>query len=54
MVYKLFALLCFVFHGAAPPYVQVVILNLPHLYLRSTTILLDCVEIIGSDSYAHR
>ena len=37
VVYKLFALLCFVFLGAAPIlYVQVAILNLPHPYVRST------------------
>ena len=30
-LYKLFAFVCFVFHGAAPiPYVQAAILNLPH------------------------
>ena len=38
----LFAFVCLVFHGAVPiPYVQVVILNLSHPYLRSTTVLLD-------------
>ena len=32
-MYKLFALLCFVFLGDAPiPYVQAAILNLPHPY----------------------
>ena len=30
-VYKLFAFVCFVFHGSSPiPYVQVAIMNLPH------------------------
>ena len=42
VVYKLCAFVCFVFHGAAPIlYVWVAILNLPHPYLRSTTVLLD-------------
>ena len=42
VVYKLFALLCFVFQGAAPmPYVQATNFNRPHLDLRSTTVLLD-------------
>ena len=37
-----FVFLCFDFHGAAPIlYVQAAILNLPHPYLRSTTVLLD-------------
>ena len=39
VVFKLCLLLCFVFLGAAPiPYVQKAILNLPHSYLRHTTI----------------
>ena len=42
VVCKLFSLVYFIFQGAAPmPYVQVVILNLPHSCLRSTTMLLD-------------
>ena len=44
-VSKLFAFVCFVFHGAAPiHYVQMVILNLPYPYLRTTTVLLDKVQ----------
>ena len=44
VVCKFFALLCFVFHEAAPiPYGQAAILNLPHPYLGSTTVLLDSI-----------
>ena len=42
VVYKHFGFVCFVFHGAAPiPYLQAAILNLPHAYLSSTTVLTD-------------
>ena len=42
VVCKLFVFICFVFRGAAlTPYVQVSIFNLPHPYLKSTTVLLD-------------
>ena len=42
IVYMLYVLLFFVFRWAASiPYIQAVILNLPQLYLRGITLLLD-------------
>ena len=50
VVYKLSALLCFIFHGAPPiPYVLVEILNLPHPYLRNTTVLLDRLHVLQAN-----
>ena len=46
VVYKHFAFVCFVCNGAAPiPFVQADILNLPHPELRSTTVLLDIIQV---------
>ena len=58
VVCKLFALLCFVFLGAAPmPYVLAPILILSHPYLSSTTGLVDstisqswCCNLVNFDS----
>ena len=49
VVYQLFPLLCFIFYGATPaPYVQAVILNLSHPYVRSTTVHLGTFHLITS------
>ena len=50
VVWKLFALHCFVFLGAASiPYAQAAILNLPHPYLRRTVVFIDT----GCLAHAH-
>ena len=46
VVYKHFAFVCVVFHGAAPiAYVQAAILNLGDPQVRSTSVLLDNLPI---------